>query len=226
MNDLARLQRVIEYEFSDKELLSLALAHRSVGSQNNERLEFLGDSIVNHVIAEALYQQFPHAREGELSRMRAALVKGDTLAELATELGLGQFLLLGPGEKKSGGHRRGSILADSFEALAGAILLDSSVEVVRSCLLKWFASRLEQLNVSATVKDPKTRLQEYLQGRKKSLPEYDMLSVSGEDHNQMFEVACKIQKPKLQVTGKGETRRKAEQAAAAAALESLNVVGD
>lgn len=226
MNDLARLQRVIEYEFSDKELLSLALAHRSVGSNNNERLEFLGDSIVNHVIAEALYQQFPEAREGELSRMRAALVKGDTLAELAIELGLGEFLLLGPGEKKSGGHRRGSILADSFEALAGAILLDSSVDVVRSCLLKWFASRLEQLNVSATVKDPKTRLQEYLQGRKKPLPEYEMLSVSGEDHNQMFEVVCKIAKPQLQVVGKGGTRRKAEQSAATAALESMNVVGD
>jgi ribonuclease-3 len=204
----------------------LALAHRSVGSRNNERLEFLGDSIVNHVIAEALYQQFPQAREGEMSRMRAALVKGDTLAELATELGLGQFLTLGPGEKKSGGHRRDSILADSFEALCGAILIDSSVEVVRSCLLRWFASRLTQLNVSATIKDAKTRLQEYLQGRQKPLPEYEMLSVSGEDHNQIFEVACKIVKPALQVHGKGGTRRKAEQSAAAAALESLNVVVD
>jgi len=224
MNDLERLQRVIKYQFSDTELLSLALAHRSVGSHNNERLEFLGDSIVNHVIAEALYQQFPQAREGELSRMRAALVKGDTLAELATELGLGEFLLLGPGEKKSGGHRRSSILADSFEALAGAILLDSSVEVVRSHLLTWFASRLQQLNVSVTVKDPKTRLQEFLQGRKKPLPEYEMLSVSGEDHNQMFEVACCIAKPELRVIGKGGTRRKAEQAAAAAALESMNAL--
>lgn len=225
MNDLARLQRVIDYQFSDPGLLSLALAHRSVGSRNNERLEFLGDSIVNHVIAEALYQQFPDAREGELSRMRAALVKGDTLAELAAELGLGEFLILGPGEKKSGGHRRGSILADSFEALSGAILLDSSVDVVRVCLLRWFAPRLEQLNVAATAKDAKTRLQEFLQGRKKALPEYEMLSVSGEDHNQMFEVICKIQKPKLQAHGKGGTRRKAEQSAAAAALESLNVAG-
>ena len=146
MSDLARLQRAIGYEFANAELLSLALAHRSVGRKNNERLEFLGDSIVNHVIAEALYQQFPEAREGELSRLRASLVKGDTLAQLARELGLGEFLSLGPGERKSGGARRSSILADALEALSGAILLDSNVEACRACLLRWFESRLRQLH--------------------------------------------------------------------------------
>jgi ribonuclease-3 len=225
MSDLQRLQRAIGYEFSNSELLDLALAHRSVGSSNNERLEFLGDSIVNHVVAEALYQQFPNAREGELSRMRASIVKGDTLAEVAKELGLGEYLRLGPGEKKSGGHRRGSILADALEAVAGAILLDSSVDSCRECLLRWFASRLDQLNDAIADKDPKTRLQELLQGRHRPLPDYELLEVSGDDHNQLFRVACRVQKPTLVVTGKGNSRRKAEQDAAEATLEELSSNG-
>jgi ribonuclease-3 len=222
MNDLERLQRVLGYTFKDRELLALAMAHRSVGSHNNERLEFLGDSIVNHVIAEALYLKFPQVREGELSRMRASLVKGVTLAEMAAELGLGEYLRLGPGEKKSGGHRRGSILADAFEAVAGAILLDSDVESCRACLLRWFEPRLDGLDEALARKDAKTRLQEYLQGRHCSLPEYVLLNVSGEDHSQVFLVACKVNKPPVLAQGKGSSRRQAEQSAAEAALAELN----
>jgi ribonuclease-3 len=222
MSDLARLQRTLGYEFSNLELLSLALVHRSVGRKNNERLEFLGDSIVNHVIAEALYKQFPDAREGQLSRMRASLVKGDTLAELARELGLGEYISLGPGEKKSGGHRRGSILADAFEAVSGAMLLDGDVESCRARLLDWFDSRLQDLNDSNADKDPKTLLQELLQGHHRPLPVYELLGVSGDDHNQVFQVSCTVQNPLLTVKAKGDSRRKAEQAAAKAALTLMN----
>jgi ribonuclease-3 len=221
MLNTARLQRALGYEFSDPELLKLALTHRSAGGHNNERLEFLGDSIVNHIIAEALYQRFPRAREGDMSRMRASLVKGDTLAEVALELQLGDYLQLGPGERKSGGHRRGSILADAFEAIVGAILLDSTVEQCRARVLDWFAPRLELLSEGAADKDPKTQLQEYLQGRRNPLPEYELLGVLGEDHKQQFRIACRLQKPDLVVEGAGSSRRKAEQAAARSALERL-----
>jgi len=207
--------------FTDPQLLTLALTHRSAGGHNNERLEFLGDSILNHIIAEALYQQFPQAREGDMSRMRASLVKGDTLAEVARELQLGDYLVLGPGERKSGGHRRSSILADAFEAVVGAVLLDSTVERCRMSVLGWFAVRLEQLSRGAADKDAKTQLQEYLQGRRNPLPEYELLGVQGEDHKQQFRVACRLQKPALIVEGAGSSRRKAEQAAARCALQRL-----
>ena len=221
MSDIARLQRALGYAFADPQLLSLALTHRSAGGHNNERLEFLGDSILNHIIAEALYQQFPQAREGDMSRMRASLVKGDTLAEVARELQLGDYLVLGPGERKSGGHRRSSILADAFEAVVGAILLDSTVERCRMSVLGWFAVRLEQLKHGAADKDAKTQLQEYLQGRRNPLPVYELLDVQGEDHQQQFRVACRLRQPTLSVEGAGSSRRKAEQAAARSALESL-----
>jgi len=216
-----RLQRSLGHTFSDPDLLSLALTHRSAGGRNNERLEFLGDSIVNHIIAEALYQQFPDAREGDMSRMRAALVRGDTLAEVARELELGHHLVLGAGERKSGGKRRGSILADALEAVAGAILLDSDVETCRGCVLAWFEERLAQLDLAGAIKDAKTRLQEYLQGRGLPLPEYELLHVSGEDHAQQFHVACRLHRPVRLVEGHGSSRRKAEQAAAKSALENL-----
>jgi len=225
MLNTARLQRALGYEFSDPELLTLALTHRSAGGNNNERLEFLGDSIVNHIIAEALYQRFPKAREGDMSRMRASLVKGETLAEVARELQLGDYLQLGPGERKSGGQRRGSILADAFEAVVGAILLDSSVEQCRARVLDWFAPRLGQLSEGSADKDAKTQLQEYLQGRRNPLPEYELLGVLGEDHQQQFHVACRLQKPTLVVEGAGSSRRKAEQAAARSALERLTSHG-
>jgi ribonuclease-3 len=225
MADIARLQRALGYEFSDPQLLALALTHRSAGGHNNERLEFLGDSIVNHIIAEALYRQFPQSREGDMSRMRASLVKGDTLAEVARELQLGDYLVLGPGERKSGGHRRGSILADAFEAVVGAILLDSNVERCRACVLGWFAARLQQLDHGSADKDAKTQLQEYLQGRRNPLPEYELQGVQGEDHNQQFRVTCRLQQPTLSVEGAGSSRRKAEQAAARCALQRLTSAG-
>jgi ribonuclease-3 len=221
MADRRRLQRALGYEFSDPDLLGLALTHRSAGRRNNERLEFLGDSIVNHVIAEAIYQLFPDAREGDMSRMRSALVKGETLAEVARELQLGDYLELGAGERKSGGHRRASILADTLEALAGAILLDGGVDRCRQSVLAWFHSRLDQMTLEDADKDPKTRLQEFLQGRRNPLPEYELLGVLGEDHNQQFHVACRLQKPAIVVEGAGSSRRKAEQAAARSALDRL-----
>jgi ribonuclease-3 len=204
----------------------MALTHRSAGSKNNERLEFLGDSIINHIVADALYQRFPRAREGDLSRMRASLVKGDTLAELARELQLGEYLLLGPGERKSGGYRRSSILADTLEALAGAIVLDAGYERCRDCVLRWFGTRLDQLAAGAVDKDAKTRLQEYLQGRGNPLPEYELIAVEGDDHDQQFSVACRLSRPQLVVQGSGSSRRKAEQAAARDALQRLAADGN
>lgn len=222
----AVLQQALGHEFADPELLMLALTHRSAGSKNNERLEFLGDSIMNHIVADALYQRFPRAREGDLSRMRASLVKGDTLAELARELQLGEYLLLGPGERKSGGYRRSSILADTLEALAGAIVLDAGYERCRACVLRWFGSRLDQLAAGAVDKDAKTRLQEYLQGRGNPLPEYELVAVEGDDHDQQFSVACRLSRPHLVVQGSGSSRRKAEQAAARDALQRLAADGN
>jgi len=219
----ARLQRALGYFFNDTGLLELALTHRSVGGGNYERLEFLGDSIVNHIVAEALYHKFPDAREGELSRMRAALVRGESLAEIARELTLGDHLLLGSGERKSGGKRRASILADALESVAGAILLDADVETCRRCVLGWFGSRLEGLSIEHARKDAKTRLQEFLQGRQRPLPAYELLDVQGDDHKQQFHVACRLAKPALVAEGSGSSRRKAEQAAARDALDRLGV---
>jgi ribonuclease-3 len=222
MADHRRLQGALGHEFADPQLLALALTHRSAGRRNNERLEFLGDSIVNHIIAEAIFHRFPDAREGDMSRMRAALVRGETLAELARELQLGDYLALGPGERKSGGRRRRSILADALEAVAGAILLDAGVDRCRECVLAWYGSRLEQMAAAGADKDAKTELQEFLQGRRFPLPEYELVGVVGEDHDQQFLVACRLQKPALVAEGAGASRRKAEQAAALAALERLS----
>jgi len=221
MNATARLQRALGYQFKDPALLEQALTHRSAGKRNNERLEFLGDSIVNHVIAEALYRRFPTVREGSLSRMRASLVKGVTLAELARELQLGENLKLGSGERKSGGHRRDSILADTLEALAGAILLDGGYAACCDCLLRWFDSRLAAMTQASDDRDPKTRLQEYLQGRGLPLPDYALVGVDGDDHAREFEVACRLTDSDVETRGQGSSRRSAEQAAAEAALASL-----
>jgi ribonuclease-3 len=215
------LERVLGHTFADQELLNRALTHRSAAGGNNERLEFLGDSIVNHIIAEALFRQFPEANEGDMSRMRASLVKGDTLAELARELELGEHLVLGPGERKSGGYRRSSILADTLEALAGAILLDAGYERCKQCVTTWYTTRLEQLSSGAADKDAKTRLQEHLQGRGSPLPEYELVEERGNDHDKHFRVACRVSRPQLVVEGAGKSRRKAEQAAAAEALQRL-----
>jgi ribonuclease-3 len=226
MANAAALERALGHTFADPQLLHRALTHRSAAGGNNERLEFLGDSIVNHIIAEALYRDFPQASEGDMSRMRASLVKGDTLAELARELELGEHLLLGPGERKSGGYRRSSILADTLEALAAAILLDAGYENCKLCVTAWYTTRLEQLSEGAADKDAKTRLQEYLQGRGSPLPEYELVEEQGDDHDKRFSVSCRISRPRLAAQGSGKSRRKAEQVAAAEALQMLTSHGN
>lgn len=225
MDKLGRLQRQLGYEFSDQGLLRLALTHRSAGRPNNERLEFLGDSVINHVITEQLYRQFADSREGELSRMRSALVCGETLAQVARELQLDEYLKLGPGEMKSGAWRRDSIMADVFEAVLGAMLLDSSLEQCRERILLWFDSRLTNASPEQLGKDSKTRLQEFLQKRRKSLPEYTVVTVTGEGHDCRFEVACQVKEFNVCQLGHGSSRQKAEQEAALLVLEALQTDG-
>lgn len=218
---LEELIRALSYRFSNPVLLQEALTHRSKGSANNERLEFLGDAILGFVIAESLYRRAPHATEGELSRYRASLVKMETLAELAREFSLGDHLRLGPGELKSGGFRRDSILADAMEAIIGAIFLDSDIVSARDFVLRIFEPRLSELPSRKSLKDPKTQLQEYLQARRLPLPEYEVTATEGSDHDQSFEVQCTVSVLGAPVMGKGTSRRKAEQSAAEKALEQL-----
>ncbi|CAH6782844.1 RNase III [Vibrio chagasii] len=219
-----KLERKIGYQFSDADLIHLALTHRSAAGKHNERLEFLGDSILSFVIADDLYHRFPKVNEGDMSRMRATLVRGHTLAELGREFELGDYLKLGPGELKSGGFRRDSILADAVEAIIGAIYLDSDTETVRGIILSWYQSRLEAIQPGVSQKDPKTRLQEFLQGRRNPLPVYTVTNIKGEAHNQEFTVECEVAGVDKPVIGKGTSRRKAEQAAAETALEQLSNV--
>jgi len=222
-NPLLKLSQRIDYTFTDTSLIELALTHRSCGGKNNERLEFLGDSIVNLVIAEALFLKFPEAKEGKLSRLRARMVKGVTLAELARDFGLGDFLHLGSGEMKSGGHRRESILADTVEAIIGAIYLYSDNATVKNKILQWYDSRLSALSIDDPLKDPKTRLQEYLQAKQLPLPKYDVLSIEGSAHEQLFKVSCKVKDLENSIVGQGGSRRIAEQEAAAQALKLLGI---
>ena len=219
-----RLYRALSYVFKDENLLKLALTHRSVsGNHNNERLEFLGDSILGMIVAGYLYQQFPKEKEGRLTRLRANLVKQDSLAQIARHLKLGDYLHLGAGELKSGGFRRESILADTLEAILGAIYLDSSsINVCRDCVLLWYGQRLQEVAQEAVLKDPKSRLQEYLQGRHLSLPVYTVSAILGEDHNQTFQVQCVIDTI-APVQAIGNSRRHAEQAAATQVLKQLGI---
>ncbi|MCF7504817.1 MULTISPECIES: ribonuclease III [Vibrio] len=219
-----KLERKIGYQFNDADLLHLALTHRSAAGKHNERLEFLGDSILSFVIADDLFHRFPKVNEGDMSRMRATLVRGHTLAELGREFELGDYLKLGPGELKSGGFRRDSILADAVEAIIGAVYLDSDTEVVRGIILSWYKSRLDAIQPGVSQKDPKTRLQEFLQGRRNPLPVYTVTNIKGEAHNQEFTVECEVAGVDKPVIGKGTSRRKAEQAAAETALEQLSNV--
>ena len=219
-----KLERKIGYQFKDTDLIHLALTHRSAAGKHNERLEFLGDSILSFVIADDLYHRFPKVNEGDMSRMRATLVRGHTLAELGREFELGDYLKLGPGELKSGGFRRDSILADAVEAIIGAIYLDSDTETIRGIILSWYKTRLEAIQPGVSQKDPKTRLQEFLQGRRNPLPVYTVTNIKGEAHNQEFTVECKVAGVDKPVIGKGTSRRKAEQAAAETALEQLSNV--
>lgn len=211
----------IGYSFNDPNLLELALTHRSCGAQNNERLEFLGDAALNFIIGHAIYKRLPDSKEGELSRYRANLVKGVTLTEIANELMLGEHLHLGGGEMKSGGHRRASILADTVEAIIGAIYLDGGMEACECFVRKLFDSRLDSLGKTA-LKDSKTELQEVMQARGYDLPKYKVVEVSGEAHNQLFTVECSIQNLKKPTVGEGSSRRNAEKEAAKKALKGLS----
>jgi ribonuclease-3 len=221
--NLSRLERKLGYTFKDQSLMTLALTHRSYAGRNNERLEFLGDAILNFVAGEALFERFPQAREGQLSRLRARLVKGETLALLARGFELGEYLRLGSGELKSGGFRRESILADALEALIGAIYLDSGMEAARERVLAWLANELEGLTLVDTNKDPKTRLQEFLQSRACELPRYEVVDIQGEPHCRTFFVECEVTLLNDKTQGQGASRRIAEQVAAAAALVALGV---
>ncbi|MDA9556327.1 ribonuclease III [Vibrio sp.] len=219
---IQQLEKKIGYSFIDIGHLELALTHRSADSKHNERLEFLGDSILSFVVADELYHRFPKVNEGDMSRMRATLVREKTLAELGREFELGEHLKLGPGEMKSGGHRRESILADAIEAIIGAIYLDGGTDSIRKMILAWYQTRLDAIQPGVSQKDPKTRLQEFLQGRRKPLPEYIVINIKGEAHNQEFTVTCQVAGIGKPVIGKGTSRRKAEQAAAEMALELLS----
>jgi len=218
---LGQLQQALAYQFKDINLLSQALTHRSKGSTNNERLEFLGDAILGFIAADLLYSQFQQSPEGHLSRFRASLVKKETLAALAREFSLGDYLRLGSGELKSGGFRRDSILADAMEAIFGAMYLDGGLKNVRKLIERCLSSRLDKLSAESDMKDPKTRLQEYLQARRLELPDYTVTETLGDDHEQEFEVQCKVAGLSQPIKGVGSSRRKAEQAAARQALESL-----
>ena len=216
------LRNSLNYEFKDETLLQQALTHRSANGVNNERLEFLGDSVLQLVVSELVFAERTDASEGRLSRLRSLLVRDATLGELALEIGLGDHLILGSGEKKSGGHRRASILADSLEAVIGAIYLDSSLDRVRQVIHTALEERIRNLPANAELRDPKSRLQEMLQSRKIDLPEYAIENISGKAHRQTFEASCRIAFLELKTMGKGATRRDAEQEAATAALRQLD----
>jgi len=209
------------YRFQDDGLLELALTHRSASGGNNERLEFLGDAVLGLVTAEALYAAHPGADEGTLSRLRARLVRRETLEEVARELALGELVRLGSGELRSGGHRRGSILANSLEAVFGAVFLDGGWPATRKVVLKVLSTRLAALDTGDDLRDPKTRLQEFLQGRGFALPTYAVERVSGSGHAQYFAVVCRLETPGIEVHGEGASRRAAEQQAAEEALRVL-----
>ena len=225
MNDILfeRLQSRIGYRFEQAERLRLALSHRSVGAHNNERLEFLGDSILNFIVGEALFTKFADAREGQLSRLRAQMVKGETLAEIAREFDIGPCLLLGEGEMKSGGHRRDSILADAVEAIIGAIYSEAGMATCRERVLAWYQQRLDSLSLDTPAKDAKTRLQEYMQSRQQPLPDYRVAEVEGEAHAQVFTVECRVSLLDTPERARASSRRVAEKKSAAQALKRLGV---
>ncbi len=217
-----RIVRALGYAFRDPELLDRALTHRSKSANNYERLEFLGDSVLNYVVSNELFKRYPDLSEGELTRLRAALVRKPTLAELARQLELGNHLALGEGELKSGGFDRESILADALEAIFGAVCLDGGIEAARDTILRIYRERLGTLDPRAVAKDPKTELQEYLQKHALPTPIYEVLSVSGEPHQQRFLVVCRVAPLSEAVQGEGVSRRSAEQQAAARTLARLN----
>ncbi len=218
---IERLQRRLGYRFDDPRRLLHALTHRSAGPDHNERLEFLGDAILGFEVADWLFRHEKAADEGQLSRMRAHLVKRETLAEVARELQLGDILRLGPGELRSGGQNRDSILADAVEAIIAAVYLDGGIEAARTLVRHLLGERLTTAGQQLQQKDAKTRLQEYLQGRRLSLPRYQVERVEGDQHRQRFTVSCRVDGLDIATEGQGSSRRKAEQQAAAAFLEAL-----
>jgi ribonuclease-3 len=216
------VQERLGYEPRDPALFRTALTHRSAAGPNNERLEFLGDAVLNLLIAHHLYAAFPQAAEGDLSRLRARVVSREPLAEVALALGLGETLQLGSGELSSGGFRRQSILADALEALCGAIFLDGGLSAAQPVVTRLFAARIAALPEPEALKDAKTRLQEYLQSRSLTLPHYAILAVEGEDHAQTFEVSCEVSALGQRVQGRGSSRRRAEQQAAERMLAAIS----
>lgn len=223
--ELATLCEKLNYQFKNPELLEDALSHRSFrGNKNNERLEYLGDAVLNFVIAAALFRQNIKAREGELSRLRANLVRGETLTDLAKEFELGNYLRLGAGELKTGGAQRKSILADGMEAVVGAIYLDGGFQACETCILSWYENRLENVETIPELKDPKTRLQEYLQAKKLALPVYTILVLEGPAHHQSFKVECQVHGLPNKAVGIGSSRRRAEQKAAEKILAELESI--
>jgi len=220
-NNFQQLQQRLQYQFRDPELLKLALSHRSCGGINNERLEFLGDSVLGLAVTDFLYAQFAEIREGDLSRMRSHIVRAESLAQVAKDLQLGQDILLGQGEMKSGAQRRESILGDTVEALIGAVYLDSGLDKAKHCVLMWFADLLDTAAEARPIKDPKTSLQEFLQQRGHSLPEYRVINAGGEAHSRLFTVSCKIDLLEREFTATASSRRKAEQMVAEQFLATM-----
>jgi ribonuclease-3 len=218
---LAWVERSFGYVFAQAGLCYAAVTHRSAGADHNERLEFLGDSMLNCGVARLLYEAHPEADEGALSRLRATLVSGETLAQIAAELGLGEHLRLGPGELKTGGFRRASILADALEAILGAIFLDSGFDAAAAAVARIIGPRLSDLPAADTLKDPKTRLQEALQAHGLALPVYTLIAAAGDPHLQSFTVSCEVPVLGVSAVGEGGSRRRAEQLAAAKLLELL-----
>ena len=222
-NDLLVFQKELDYTFSNIELLYYALTHRSMHRNNNERLEFLGDAILSLVMAEALYRRYPELPEGDLSRVRSGLVNGDMLAKIGRALGVGPYIRLGQGEIKSGGHERDSILADTVEALIGAIYLDGGLECARQFVLNFFDDqKFDELKTISLKKDPKTALQECLQARHLPLPTYDV-QTTGKSHEQTFYVTCTVESLPHKTTSESVSRRRAEQLAAEKYLELLKI---
>ncbi len=222
MSRPAALEKRLGHRFAALGLLQQALTHRSYGPQNNERLEFLGDGVLGCAVADELYARFPQLSEGKLTRLRASLVREETLAEVARGLQLAQFLRLGEGELASAAEPRQSILADALEAVFGAVFLDGGYQAARAAVLKAFGPLVERLDPEQPGKDPKTQLQEMLQAKRRRLPEYRVLSVQGAAHRQSFEVECAVAELGLTATGSGTSRQRAEQHAARAMLEQLS----
>lgn len=218
------LERLVGHPFKSRALLVQALTHRSHGAVNNERLEFLGDGVLNFIIAHQLFLRYPQLSEGDLSRLRAHLVKEPTLCEVAKTLNVGESLRLGEGEMKTGGWKRPSVLADAVEAIVGAVFLDAGFEAAEQVVIRLFAPLMESIDPSSIGKDPKSQLQEFLQSKKQALPEYQVTQIEGEAHCQVFHVACSLPKLNILTEGSGSSRRIAEQQAAELAFAQIKKV--